>query len=222
MRVRFGPYVLDSDTRQLHRDGREVHLTPKAWELLELLVRSRPRAVSKTAIRRRRWPDAHVGPGSLTVLAAELRTVLGDDARRPTWIRTAVRYGYAFVGEAADEVPVGPEHSAPSSLPLPRVVWGPRVLPLVEGENVLGRDEAVGLRIDAPGISRRHALIRVRGGEATLEDLESKNGTYLRGRRLQGPVDLRDGELFVLGDVGLVFRTGPLGGSTATSPKAGA
>jgi pSer/pThr/pTyr-binding forkhead associated (FHA) protein len=105
---------------------------------------------------------------------------------------------------------------------VPRVVWGPRVLPLVEGENVLGRDEAVGLRIDAPGISRRHALIRVRGGEATLEDLDSKNGTYLRGRRLEGPVDLRDGELFVLGDVGLVFRAGPLGGRTATSPKAGA
>ena len=209
MRVRFGPYVLDSETRQLHRDGQEVHLTPKAWELLELLVRSRPRAVSKTAIRRRLWPDAHVESGSLTVVTAELRTALRDDARQPTWIRTAVRYGYAFVGEAADEVSGGPGPDVSSSGPVPRVVWGPRVLPLVEGDNVLGRDEAVSLRIDAPGISRRHALIRVRSGEATLEDLDSKNGTYLRGLRLAGPVDLRDGEVFLLG-VGGPWSSGPV------------
>jgi DNA-binding winged helix-turn-helix (wHTH) protein len=221
MRVQFGPFVLDSDTRQLHREGREVHLTPKAWELLELLVRSRPRAVSKTAIKRALWPDAHVGAGSLTVLMAELRTGLGDDARHPTWIRTVLRYGYAFVGEAAEEADIGPGPSASSPQPVPRVVWGRRVLPLVEGQNVIGRDEDTALRIDVPGISRRHALIRVRGGEATLEDLGSKNGTYLRGCRLEGPEVLRDGEVFVLGDVALVFRTGPLGGSTVTTPKAG-
>lgn len=219
MPVRFGPFVLDPETRQLHRQGREVHLTPKAWELLELLVRSRPRAVSKTAIKRRLWPDAHVGAGSLTVLVAELRTGLGDDARRPTWIRTVVRYGYAFAGEASDEAVGGP--GGPSSQPAPRVVWGRRVLPLVEGENVMGRDEHVTLRIDAPGISRRHALIRVRGGEATLDDMGSKNGTYLRGGRLDGPVTLQDGDVFVLGEVALVFRTGPLAGTTATAPKAG-
>jgi len=219
MRVRFGPFVLDSDRRQLHREGREVHLTPKAWELLELLVRSRPRAVSKTAIRRRLWPDAHVGDGSLTVLVAEVRSGLGDDARHPAWIRTVFRYGYAFAGEAAEAV-AGSVPGAPSSQPAPRVVWGRRVLPIVEGENVLGRDENVGLRIDAPGISRRHALICGRGAETTLEDLGSKNGTYLRGRRLDGRVALRDGDVFVLGEVALVFRSGPLGGSTATAPKA--
>ena len=219
MRVCFGPFVLDADTRQLHREGREVHFTPKAWELLELLLGSRPRAVSKTAIRQRLWPDAHVGAGSLTVLMAELRTGLGDDARHPTWIRTVPRYGYAFAGEAAEEAPGGPGLAVPipSSGAAPRVVWGRRVLPLVEGDNVLGRDEDTGVRIDAPGISRRHALLRVRGGEATLEDLGSKNGTYLQGSRLAGPATLRDGDLFVLGDVALVFRSSPLAGTTVTA-----
>jgi DNA-binding winged helix-turn-helix (wHTH) protein len=221
MPVRFGPFVLDPERRQLHREGQEVHLTPKAWELLELLVRSRPRAVSKTAIKRALWPDAHVGAGSLTVLMAEVRTGLGDDARHPTWIRTVFRYGYAFAGEASDAAVGGPGPGAPSSPPVPRVVWGRRTLPLAEGPNVLGRDEDANLRIDAPGISRRHALIRVRGGETTLEDLDSKNGTFLRGSRLEGPVALRDGEVFVLGEVALVFRTGPLGGTTATAPTAG-
>ena len=221
MRVRFGPFVVDSETRQLHREGREVHLTPKAWELLDLLVRSRPRAVSKTAIKRRLWPDAHVGAGSLTVLTAELRTDLGDDAQHPTWIRTVFRYGYAFAGEAADEQSVGPSAAFLRSQAVQRVVWGRRVLPLVEGENVLGRDEDVSVRIDAPGISRRHALIRVQGGEARLEDLGSKNGTYLRGSRLDGPAVLRDGEVFVLGELALVFRSGPLAGPTSTAPRAG-
>jgi DNA-binding winged helix-turn-helix (wHTH) protein len=221
MRVRFGSFVLDSDTRQLCRDGREAHLTPKAWALLELLLRSRPRAVSKTAIKQRLWPDAHVGAGSLTVLMAELRTGLGEDARHPTWIRTVPRYGYAFAGQAAEELAGGPELARPMFRPAPRVVWGRRVLPLVEGENVLGRAEDVGVRIDAPGISRRHALIRVQGGEATLEDLGSKNGTHLRGSQLEGPVSLRDGEVFVLGEVALLFRSGSLAGTTATVQEAG-
>jgi len=222
MAVRFGPFVLDSDTRRLRRDAQDVHVTPKAFELLELLVRSRPRAVSKTAIKRTLWPDAHVGAGSLTVLAAELRTALQDDARRPTWIRTVFGFGYAFAGEGTDE-PL--DRSAPARLPsqpAPRVVWGQRTLPLVGGENVLGRDEDAGVRIDAAGISRRHALIRVRDGEATLEDLGSKNGTHLRGGRLAAPAPLKDGDVFVLGDVALVFRSSPLSGATATVPEPGA
>jgi DNA-binding winged helix-turn-helix (wHTH) protein len=222
MPVHFGPFVLDPETRQLRRDGGEVHLTPKAWELLELLVRSRPRAMSKTAIRQQLWSNAQVGKGSLTVLNAELRTALGDDARHPSWIRTVQRYGYAFVGEASDGPAGRPgDTAAPTPHAVPRVVWGSRVLPLVEGDNVMGRDEDVAVRIDAPGISRRHALIRVEGREGTLEDLGSKNGTYLRGQRLVSPVALEDGDVFVLGEVALVFRSGHLAGPTATAPKAG-
>jgi len=218
MPVRFGPFLLDSETRRLHREGGEVHLTPKAWDLLAVLVRARPRAVSKTAIKRALWPDAHVGAGSLTVLVAEVRTARGDDARRSAWVRTVYRYGYAVAGEATEEAVV-PVPSAPSSQPAPRLVWGRRTLPLVEADNVLGRDEEAGVRIDAPGISRRHALIRVRGGEATIEDLGSKNGTQLRGGRVVGPVALADGDVLVLGDVALHFRSGPLVGATATAVK---
>ena len=222
MAVRFGPFVLDSEIRRLRREGRDVHLTPKALELLELLVGSRPRAVSKTAVKRALWPDAHVGAGSLTVLVAEVRMALGDRARQPTWIRTVFGYGYAFAGEATDEPVRGPGPAATSSQPAPRVVWGRRTLPLVDGENVLGRDDAAGVRIDAAGISRRHALIRVRDGEATIEDLGSKNGTLLRGSRLLAPVPLEDGDVFVLGDVALVFRSAPLAGATASVTKPGA
>ena len=50
MRTRFSEFVLDTDSRQLFRAGAEVHLQPKTFELLELLVRSRPRAMSKRQI----------------------------------------------------------------------------------------------------------------------------------------------------------------------------
>jgi DNA-binding winged helix-turn-helix (wHTH) protein len=61
VRLRFSEFVLDADRRQLFRRGEEIRLGPKAYELLDLLIRSNPRAVSKSQIRRRLWPDVSVG-----------------------------------------------------------------------------------------------------------------------------------------------------------------
>src|SRR5262245_37297001 len=105
MRVRFGDCVFDSATRELRRAGASVPLTPKAFELLELLLRSRPRALSKDTIHGALWPDTHVSDSSLTRLAAEVRASLGDSARHPQFLRTVYGFGYAFSGDAADESP---------------------------------------------------------------------------------------------------------------------
>lgn len=217
MPVRFGEFVLDPESHQLRGLGREIHLTPRAFELLVLLVRARPRAVSKTEIKRRLWPDTHVGPGSLTVLTAEIRAALGDDAQDPRYIRTVFGHGYAFSAEVVEETPTA---SAPATGSLLRVVWGRRVLPLVEGDNVLGRDEDAAVHIDDASVSRRHALVRVRGDEVTIEDLGSKNGTYVKEKRLDGPVPLEDGDVFALGELALLFRSSALAGETATAGKA--
>ena len=103
----------------------------------------------------------------------------------------------------------------------PRVLWEKRVIPLVEGDNVLGRDEDVTVRIDAPGVSRRHARIRVSGAEATIEDLGSKNGTYVGdgAAAIAGPTALPDDSRFRLGRVLLVFRSSPEAGSTMTEHR---
>jgi pSer/pThr/pTyr-binding forkhead associated (FHA) protein len=89
---------------------------------------------------------------------------------------------------------------------------------LVEGDNILGRDESAGVRIDVRGVSRRHARIRVRGEQATLEDLGSKNGTFLGGspKRITTPVDLADGDVVHVGRILLVFRSSGEDGSTMT------
>jgi pSer/pThr/pTyr-binding forkhead associated (FHA) protein len=62
------------------------------------------------------------------------------------------------------------------------------------------------VRIDVPGVSRRHARIVSAGDRFVLEDLGSKNGTYLGHRRLEAAAPLADGDEFRLGNTALVFR----------------
>jgi len=217
LRVRFGEFVLDTDSRQLLRHGAEVHLQPKTFELLALLVGARPKALSKQAIRGQLWADVVVGDASLTVAVAELRAALGDDAKEPRYVRTVYGFGYAF----ADEVETlggGATEPRPGTVVAPRVLWEKRVIPLVEGDNVLGRDEGVTVRIDAPGVSRRHACIRVDGAGATIEDLGSKNGTFVGDdpAPITGACALPDDSRFRLGRVLLVFRSAPEAGETRT------
>lgn len=229
MRVRFGEFRLDTDRRQLFRDGAEVHLQRKTFELLEVLVRTSPKALSKQHLRGQLWPDTVVGEASLTVAVAELRAALGDDAKQPRFVRTVYGFGYAFAGEVVAEASaVGAPSSAAAAAPspagsgaAPRVLWEKRTIPLVEGDNVVGRDEDVTVRIDAPGVSRRHALIRVRGDRATIEDLGSKNGTYVGDATtpIAAETPLADDSRFRLGRVLLVFRSAPESGSTMTEHR---
>ena len=81
---------------------------------------------------------------------------------------------------------------------------------------MLGRDPDVAVRIDAPGVSRHHARILAQGGHFTLEDLGSKNGTYLRDARLASPAELADGDELRLGQTLVVFRVLREGAPTAT------
>jgi DNA-binding winged helix-turn-helix (wHTH) protein len=211
MRVPFGEFTLDRGTRQLLRGGQELHLEPKAFELLDLLLQKRPAAVSKPEIRDRLWPETFVSESNLSGLVAQVRKALGDDPSHPRYIRTVYGFGYAFAG--AKEEPSGA--GGPARL-APRVIWEKRIIPLAPGENVLGRDEDVAVRIDSPAVSRRHARILVENGRAVLEDLGSKNGTFLKEERLEGPGVLEDGDTFRLGRLLLVYRSSALRASTKT------
>ena len=75
--------MLDPAHRQLFRDGTEVPLSPKAFDLLNLLAEHHDRAFSKADLHQHLWPDSFVSDGSLTILIAEIRQVLGDDAQHP-------------------------------------------------------------------------------------------------------------------------------------------
>ena len=185
-------------------------LPPKVFRLLEVLLENRPRALSKQELHDLIWPRTYVSDSSLARLAAELRRALGDDSRRPRYVRTAHGFGYAF---AAPATPLVPHHPGPRSAC--RLLIGEAEVRLPPGEHLAGRGEDVAVRIDSPKVSRHHARIVVSPEGARIEDLGSRNGTYVRGRRVDGPSTLADGDEILIGPVLMIFRLGDAG-STET------
>jgi DNA-binding winged helix-turn-helix (wHTH) protein len=216
MRVSFGDCVLDLERRQLIRADRDVHLTPKALDLLALLVTERPRAVPKTEIRDRLWPGTFVSESNLTTLVTELRAALGDSARLPRYLKTVPRFGYAFCGTAREQS--GRPPLSRRRGPHFTLEWAGEEVALRDGENLIGREEGAAVWIESASVSRRHARIVVSGGQATLEDLGSKNGTFVRGQRLTSAVVLANGEEIRVGVVPLRFRAFEAADSTRTPP----
>jgi DNA-binding winged helix-turn-helix (wHTH) protein len=200
MRVRFGDFVLDRATRQLSKNGELRPLEPKAYALLDLLISRRPAAVSKQEIRDGLWPDTFVSESHLSSLAARVRRALDTGAGGPGVVRTVHGFGYAFGVEATED-----EGARGGARAGGQVEWEGEIFPLPEGETVIGRGEEAAVRLDLEGVSRRHARIVADGGRFTLEDLGSKNGTYLREQRLEAPAALEDGDTFRLGRTMLVF-----------------
>ncbi len=209
---RFGRFVLDYDARQVLAGGDDLHLSPKAFELLAFLLVNRHRAVSKVELQERLWPATFVEETNLAGLVAEIRRGLDDSASQPVLLRTVHRFGYRFVGEVVETTAAKP---APPPGPRPCLVDENRHIVLMEGVNVIGRTPDATIQCDAAGVSRHHAHIVVSSGEATLEDLGSKNGTYLQGRRITS-VRLSDGDEIRLGKAHLIFTLGPSLGATDT------
>jgi DNA-binding winged helix-turn-helix (wHTH) protein len=202
MATRFDGWTFDADTRELRSGSRRVDVTSKAFDLLGALLAERPRAVSKGELQERLWPKTFVTESNLTKLMAELRKALGDDARAPRYLRTVRGFGYAFSGPA--QAGRGPRRGSASTEC--RLVWGKREIVLAPGENVLGRGEDAAVWIDAASVSRRHARILLEDDDVFLEDLGSKNGTFLRGERISARAPLSDGDNVCLGSEWIAVR----------------
>jgi DNA-binding winged helix-turn-helix (wHTH) protein len=211
MRLAFDPFVLDLDQRRLFNGGVEVRLQPKAFELLRVLAEARPKALSKQEILDAVWPGIFVSENNLATVVRDLRTALGDDAQTPHYIRTAYGYGYAFAAEATAVARI--------AAPLPsvwRLIHNHREIVLLEGRTVLGRAGPDVVVVDAPTVSRHHAAVEIRGDEATIEDLGSKNGTRVNGAEVTAAVALADGVEVGLGSVVMVVRRRRDGATTDT------
>jgi DNA-binding winged helix-turn-helix (wHTH) protein len=209
----FGDFSLDLERRLLLRSGKAVHLSPKALQLLQLLVAERPRALAKAEIRDRLWPRTFVSESSLTGLVTTVRGALRDSARDPRYLRTVHGLGYAFCGVVTDDEPPRRKPAARRGIHF-RLTWEGGDVSLAEGENVLGRVEEATAWVESASVSRRHARILISEGEARLEDLGSKNGTFLNGRKITSATVLADGDEMRLGLVPMTFRV--VGGATST------
>jgi len=207
--IRFRSCELDPTRRRLLQHGREVHVTPKAFELLMLLVDAAPRVVPKRELHARLWPRVAVSDWTLFSLIKELRRALGDSNPDSPLIRTVHRVGYAF-NETPERVP-------PRSRQGRRwlVVDGGRFA-LVSGDNVIGRDPEAEVTLDDTTVSRRHARIVVNDAGAIIEDLGSKNGTSVGGARLREQIALHDGDQISFGDLAALYRESRAGQSTVS------
>jgi DNA-binding winged helix-turn-helix (wHTH) protein len=203
VKIQFGPFTLDSGTRQLTRDGNVIHLTPKAFELLETLAMERPKVLPKTDLQERLWPDTFVAEANLSNLVAEVRAALDDRARTPQFIRTAHGFGYAFCGTATT---LATSDEAANGRPTCWLEWGKQRFPLFIGEHIIGRDPDLEVSLDATTVSRRHARLVVTQERAMLEDCGSKNGTFRGGERVTSPVQLADGDTIHIGSLLITFH----------------
>ena len=217
MRVHFGSYTLDLDSRQLLRGDNVVHLSPKAYDLLTLLVSERPKALSKSDLQERLWPGTFVVEKNLSNLVGEIRDALGEGPSNPRFIRTVHRFGYAFRDTLSRaEIARRPLSNGELSY---RLKWMNCRVTLDEGEHLLGRDPDLDIFLNYPGVSRRHAVIRIAEGQATIEDLGSKNGTFVGGERVEGARPLADGDIIAIGSVKLTLNVLQEPGSTETEPN---
>jgi DNA-binding winged helix-turn-helix (wHTH) protein len=207
MILAFGAFVLDTDARLLRRGDQPVHLRPKTFDLLLLLVAARPKALAKAVLIERLWPGTYVQEANLSNSIGELRRALRQHGAPAQVIRTVHAFGYAFAADIDGERPPGPAPLGPRQ-PVARLVWGTSVIPLAEGDRILGRDDSADVVLPETTVSRRHARITCGDGGATLEDLGSQNGTWVNEQRASGPVPLTDGDRIRLGLALVVYRRG--------------
>src|SRR5215218_4451421 len=106
MRIEFGSFLLDSGSRELLKHGYPaagpVHLSPKAFDILEILVARRPNVVSKDVLLAEVWPGKVVEEANLAIVVGEIRKALGDDPKSPAIVLTVSRRGYRFAADAHD------------------------------------------------------------------------------------------------------------------------
>jgi DNA-binding winged helix-turn-helix (wHTH) protein len=194
MRASFGEFVLDAETRELLREGSRVHLSSKAFQLLELLLRNRPRALSKAELMESLWPGVYVLESNLAGLVAEIRKVLGQTGRAGA-IRTVHTFGYAFDAEVTEAQPAVLCH----------LLWPDGHASLGAGLFDIGRDPTLSVLIDGATVSWHHARLHVAGSASAptvmVEDQGSRNGTFVNGARVSGETALADGDELRLGTV---------------------
>jgi pimeloyl-ACP methyl ester carboxylesterase len=111
--------LLDLASARLKREGRNIPLTPKAFDVLRYLVEHAGRLITKQELFDAIWTDVFVGDAALKVCIREIRRALDDDAQKPTYVETAHRRGYRFIAPVtltSPPAPVAPP-SSPASQP---------------------------------------------------------------------------------------------------------
>lgn len=115
--IRIGQWRVEPHRNALVEGTREVHIEPRAMQLLLYLAEHAGAIVTKEAIIRDVWDGVFVTDEALTYSIFEARKALGDDARRPRFIQTVPRKGYRLIAPVSEDG--GMDESAPRAVPRP-------------------------------------------------------------------------------------------------------
>lgn len=233
MRIRFGSFVFDSGSRELVQQpsraaaaSHPIHLSPKAFDVLEILVARRPNVVYKEMLLGEVWPGKVVEEANLAIVIGEIRKALGDDPKAPAIVLTVPRRGYRFAatcepanaaGTFAGENGSG-EAQAGVQLVRSWLTWNDKTLPLHHGENYVGRHPACTIWINAASVSRNHARIVATADTVLIEDRGSRNGTFVDGKKITAPHVLVDGSTVTFGSEVATFRQWSDDAAAGTEP----
>ena len=201
-RYRFSGHTLSPARRTLFRDGRELPLIPRCFDLLVLLVERRHEALSRRDILDAVWSDVVVTDGALSQAVRILRRTLGDDPREPTFIRTVPRHGYRFVcDDVVEEPEEGPPEPAPGAAtssavprtarprregppaPAPGAATGPARAAVVESGPGASFDQALDALLDDDAGDPARADLRRRQAAETLHQLGTAEALVRLDRR---------------------------------------
>jgi DNA-binding winged helix-turn-helix (wHTH) protein len=199
---------------EISSEGQRIHLEPKVMEVLIFLAGRSGGVVSKQELIDSVWQVEVISNSRLTRVIADLRHALGDDANHPRYIETIPTRGYRLCAEIRGLPPAKPvDIESASNFKLETATGS---YPLTEGENTLGRSSGVDIRLDSEWVSRLHARIIVKRTDVFIEDLGSKNGTFVNGQRVNEATRLRDGDEISVGRGVQVIRFVTVVGSTRT------
>jgi DNA-binding winged helix-turn-helix (wHTH) protein len=199
---RLGEWLVEPELSRISNGSTTTHLRAKVMGLLMTLAGRPGQVFSKQELLDAVWPAVVVADGSLSVTVAELREALGDDSTDPRYIETIPRRGYRMIAPVA---PLDVDRVQPAGSRLWLIGAGVDLV-LHQGENLIGRAPDAHVWIKSPKISRRHARITVDGDRAVVEDLGSKNGTFVGDVRVDGPTPLGHADQIRLGQLAALLR----------------
>jgi hypothetical protein len=182
-----------------------VRLRPRVMEVLLVFVDRAGEVVSKTELVDAVWPGGFVADNTVTHAVQELRAALGDDPSAPRYLETVHRRGYRLIPHPEEVKPVA------GGAPLDGarfVLRGDHCeVFLADGENTVGRAGDAHVVVDSPKVSRFHARIVVTPNGVTIEDLGSKNGTFVGSTRIDVLTPLIDGDVVRVGSTSFELRS---------------
>jgi DNA-binding winged helix-turn-helix (wHTH) protein len=202
---KLGEWLVETDLHTISRGSATIHLEAKIMKLLVFLARRGSRLVTRREIIDGVWGTEYICDNTLTHAISEVRTALGDNARNPGYIQTIHRRGYRMLAPVTSLE--GRELMDPGRPSRYWIVTGSRVVRLRRGINLIGRAPEATVHVDSVWVSREHARVIVHGGgTAIIEDLDSRNGTFVNGRRVARATPLADGDTIYLGKLTDVLR----------------